>query len=155
MIWLLGFLSLVKPFQANSLTGGITGSSNLHRPEKVQDPLVTKKWHFGCPNQNSENTFISSTSPKNDGIAFGFERLPLLDGFQPILKFGTFQPFLSCFPISTDPPTKTYGSENGFLGSPYTPAVHLRIATKVQNLVVRIHHALLVPIEIDTVGNFQ
>ena len=81
MIWLLGFLSLVKPFQANPLTGGITGSSNLHRSEKVQDPLVTKKWHFGCPNQNSENTFISSTSPKNDGIAFVFKYLPLLEGF--------------------------------------------------------------------------
>ena len=41
----------------------------------------TKKWHFGCPNKNSETTFISPTSPKNDGIAFGFKCLPLLDGF--------------------------------------------------------------------------
>ena len=41
----------------------------------------TKKWHFGCRNQNSETTFISPTSPKNDGIVFGFKCSPLLDGF--------------------------------------------------------------------------
>ena len=43
-------------------------------------------WHFymtknGCRNKNSENTFISPTSPKNGGIAFGFKRLTLLGGF--------------------------------------------------------------------------
>ena len=38
-----------------------------------------KKWHFGCPNENSKTTFISQTSPKNDEIAFRFKRLPLLD----------------------------------------------------------------------------
>jgi len=42
--------------------------------------LGTKKWHFGCPNENSKTTFISPTSPKNDGIAYDFKRLPLLDG---------------------------------------------------------------------------
>ena len=24
-----------------------------------------QKWHFGCPNQNSETTFIDQTSPQN------------------------------------------------------------------------------------------
>ena len=40
-----------------------------------------KNWHFGYPNKNFKTTFISPTFPKNDGIAFGFKRLPLLDGF--------------------------------------------------------------------------
>ena len=42
--------------------------------------LRAQKWHFGCPDENSETTFISQTSPKKDGIAFDFKRLPLLDG---------------------------------------------------------------------------
>ena len=29
---------------------------------------VQKKWHFGCPNENSETTFISPTFPKNNGF---------------------------------------------------------------------------------------
>ena len=49
--------------------------------------LGTKKWHFECPNKNSESTFISQTSPKNDGIDFSFMRLPLLDGFLAISKY--------------------------------------------------------------------
>ena len=28
---------------------------------------VPQKWHFGCPNKNSETTFISPTSPKIEG----------------------------------------------------------------------------------------
>ena len=36
--------------------------------------------NLGCPNENSETTIISPTSPKNDGIAF-FKRLPRLDEF--------------------------------------------------------------------------
>ena len=40
----------------------------------------TKKFKFGCPNENSETTLISPTSPKNDGIAFCFTRLPLFYG---------------------------------------------------------------------------
>ena len=42
-----------------------------------------KKWHFRCPNKNSETTFISPTSPKNDGIVFDFRRSQVLDGFSP------------------------------------------------------------------------
>ena len=37
----------------------------------------SKKWQFGCRNKNSKTTFRS----QNDGIAFVFKRLPLLDGF--------------------------------------------------------------------------
>ena len=37
--------------------------------------LGAQKWHFWCPNKNSETTFISPTSPKNDGIDFRFKRL--------------------------------------------------------------------------------
>ena len=40
-----------------------------------------EKLHFACPNENSETTLISPTSPKNAGIAFCFTRLPLLEGF--------------------------------------------------------------------------
>ena len=43
--------------------------------------LCAQKWHFRCPNKSSETTFISPTSPKNDGIGFCFKRLPLLEGF--------------------------------------------------------------------------
>ena len=31
-----------------------------------------KKWHFECRNENFKTAFISLTSLKNDGIAFGF-----------------------------------------------------------------------------------
>ena len=51
-------------------------------------------------------TFKISTSPKNVGIAFGFYRLPLLDGF--LAHFGILSLFLSHFPISTDPPNKKW-----------------------------------------------
>ena len=53
----------------------------------------TKKWHFGCPNKNSETTFISPTSPKIDGIAFRFKRVPLLEGYPANFKI---QYFLQC-----------------------------------------------------------
>ena len=43
--------------------------------------LRAQKWHFRCPNKSSETSFISPTSPKNDGIGFRFKRLPLLGGF--------------------------------------------------------------------------
>ena len=48
--------------------------------------LHAQKWLFGCPNKNVETTFISPTSPKNDGISFGFKRCPLLDGFSVNLE---------------------------------------------------------------------
>ena len=40
-----------------------------------------QKWDFERPNPKTETTFISPTSPKNDGIAFGFKHLPLLERF--------------------------------------------------------------------------
>ena len=40
-----------------------------------------QKWDFERPNPKTETTFISPTSPKNDGIGFGFKHLPLLEGF--------------------------------------------------------------------------
>ena len=43
--------------------------------------LRAQKWHIECPNKNSETTFKSTLSAKNDGIAFGFRRLSLLNGF--------------------------------------------------------------------------
>ena len=52
----------------------------------------SKKWHFVCPNENSFATFISPTSPKNDGIAFGFKRLPLLGGFWAYFQICLFSP---------------------------------------------------------------
>ena len=45
-----------------------------------------KKWHFECRNENFKTTFISPTSLKNDGIAFGFKRFSLLDGFSAHLE---------------------------------------------------------------------
>ena len=57
----------------------------------------TKKWHSGCPHKNSETTFISPTSPKNDGIAFCFKRLPLLEGFSAnFFNSVLFWQFLEC-----------------------------------------------------------
>ena len=65
--------------------------------------LRAQKWHFGCPNKKLETTFISPTSPKNDGIAFGFKRFQLLNMFSANLEIWYFfQPFWSCFSISTD-----------------------------------------------------
>ena len=43
--------------------------------------LCAQKWHFGYPNEISLATFIIPTSPKNDGIVFGFKRLPLFGWF--------------------------------------------------------------------------
>ena len=46
--------------------------------------------------QNSETTFISPTSPKKHGIAFGFQRSPLLDCFfSQFWNLVLFRPFLS------------------------------------------------------------
>ena len=53
-------------------------------------PENSKSAHFHVPKNVAKNgtsgartkhetTFISTTSPKNDGIAFGFKRVPLLD----------------------------------------------------------------------------
>ena len=45
-------------------------------PKVAKVPIFGyKKWHFGCLNENSETTF------KTVGIAFGFKRFPLLEGF--------------------------------------------------------------------------
>ena len=41
----------------------------------------TKKWHFGCPNENSKTTFISPTSPKNDKFHLELKVLSVLSGF--------------------------------------------------------------------------
>ena len=58
-------------------------------------------------NENSDTTFISPTSPKNDGIAFGFKCLPLLDGFlihsEIWYFFGLFQAVL---PLARTPSQK-------------------------------------------------
>ena len=48
--------------------------------------MYQKKWHFECRNGNFKTTFISPTSLKNDGIAVGFKRFPLLDGFSAHLE---------------------------------------------------------------------
>ena len=50
----------------------------------------TQKWHFGCRNENFKTTFISPTSLKNNGIAFGFKRFPLLGGFSTNLEIWYF-----------------------------------------------------------------
>ena len=71
--------------------------------------LRAQKWHFGCPDENSETTFISPTSPKNDGIAFDFKRLRLLGWVtSPFLNIVIFCPILGPFPISTEPNTKQW-----------------------------------------------
>ena len=44
----------------------------------------TKNGTFWCQNKNSETTFISPISPKNDENDSSFRCWPLLDGFQPI-----------------------------------------------------------------------
>ena len=56
-----------------------------------------KKWHIGWPNESSETTFISQTSPKNGGIDICFEQLSLLSKILDDFKFqaflGHFRPF--------------------------------------------------------------
>ena len=49
--------------------------------------LDTKKWHFQCPNENSETTFISLTSPKNGEFDFSSEHLLLLDRLSANSKY--------------------------------------------------------------------
>ena len=61
--------------------------------------LRVEKLYFGCPSKNSENTFISQTSPKNDGIAFVLSNYHFLMGFKPICYFGTFFFFLAIFTL--------------------------------------------------------
>ena len=46
-----------------------------------------KKWHIGWPNESSETTFISQTSPKNGGIDICFEQLSLLSKILDDFKF--------------------------------------------------------------------
>ena len=50
-------------------------------------PLRAQKWHFGCPNESSETTCISPTSPKNGEFDFSSKHLPLLDGFSANSKY--------------------------------------------------------------------
>ena len=65
---------------------------------------------FACPNENSETTFIITTSPKNDGIAFGFKRLPLFEWIlRQFLKIAYFNSARSSFPTMMDPKTKIGG----------------------------------------------
>ena len=49
-----------------------------------------RKWDFERPNKKTETTSIIPTSPENDGIAFGFKHLSLLEGFLPILEYCNF-----------------------------------------------------------------
>ena len=44
--------------------------------------LRAQKWHLGCSNVKTKTTFISPTSPKIIGIAFGFKGSAHLDGFR-------------------------------------------------------------------------
>ena len=52
----------------------------------------SKKFHFGYPTANFKTTFIVPTSPKNDGIALGFRRLPLLGWFWANFWIWDFSP---------------------------------------------------------------
>ena len=54
---------------------------NSQKITKFKNCLKVQKWHFWCPNKNSETIFISPISPKIDGIGFCFKRYPLLEGF--------------------------------------------------------------------------
>ena len=57
--------------------------------------------NLGCPNENSETTIISPTSPKNDGIAFGFKRFQLLNMFGANLEIWYFfSHFEAVFPLA-------------------------------------------------------
>ena len=80
----LGFMFLTQ-FQPKNFRSG-TRSAIFFLPEyghfcQKCPSLCAQKWHFGYPNKNSFATFISLTSPKNDGIVFGFRRFLLLDWF--------------------------------------------------------------------------
>ena len=56
--------------------------------------LRAQKWYFACPNENSETTFISPTSPKIDGFHLEIKVLSVLSGsWDDINLFA----FLGCF----------------------------------------------------------
>ena len=62
--------------------------------------LEHKKWHFGCPNQNSKTTFIVQTFPKYGPYDFDLVNLSLLGAILAIFQFcgfsGLFWPFFPC-----------------------------------------------------------
>ena len=67
-----------------------------------------QKWDLQRPNKKTETTFKSPTSPKNDGISFGFKRLPLLDGFLAHFEILYFlAPSGALFPVGRTPNRKT------------------------------------------------
>ena len=67
--------------------------------------LDHKKWHFGCPNQNSKTTFIVHTFPKNGPYGFDLVNLSLLGAILAIFQFcgfsGLFWPFSLIGKMST------------------------------------------------------
>ena len=78
--WEPEFMTIFVTWQLIVTLDSIRNSCDVFVPKHgyFWQKMGTKKWHFGCPNENSKTTFISPTSPKNNGIAFGFKRLPLL-----------------------------------------------------------------------------
>ena len=82
----LGEVGLIKVVSELLFMHPIFGNVTMGTFGKSAHIQVQKKWHFMCPNENSFATFISPTSPKNDGIGFGFKRLTLLGWFWASFK---------------------------------------------------------------------
>ena len=59
-----------KKYQISKLAENPSKSGKRLKPNAIRQKcpsLCAQKWHFGCPNKNSETTFISPTSPKIEG----------------------------------------------------------------------------------------
>ena len=82
----VGLIKEVSEFLLGHLNCHISVPKNGHLWQKWPS-LCAQKWHFECPTGNFETTFISPTSPKNDGVDFSSKHLPLLDGFSANLKY--------------------------------------------------------------------
>ena len=76
----IGIIKVAKEFSFGYLKYRFLVPQYGHFCQKCPS-LCVQKCHFGYPNENSFATFINPTSPKNDGIAFGFKHLTLLGWF--------------------------------------------------------------------------
>ena len=56
-------------------------SKNLVRGAKITNIMYDPGWDAKNGISDARTNNSETTSPKNDGIAFGFKRLPLLGGF--------------------------------------------------------------------------
>ena len=92
----VGLIKVVSEFSSGHPKCHFWARKDGHYCRKCPS-LPAQKWLLGCPNKHLETTFISPTSPKNDGIAFSFKRFPLLDGASANLEIWYFSAIFELF----------------------------------------------------------